>query len=152
MTGPGWTGHFWAKVSKNGPVPAHRPDLGPCWIWTASLTTRGGYGQFKLNGRTRRAHQVSYELGIGAIPGGTEPDHLCRVHECVNWHHLEAVPRRVNFLRGEHPTAVSVRTGRCWRGHELTPENTIWRRGKRQCRACENAGQRRSHTNRKAAA
>ena len=23
---------FWAKVNKDGPVPEHRPDLGPCWI------------------------------------------------------------------------------------------------------------------------
>jgi hypothetical protein len=24
---------FWEKVDKNGPVPAHRPELGPCWVW-----------------------------------------------------------------------------------------------------------------------
>src|SRR5438477_8325240 len=23
---------FWKRVDKNGPVPAHRPELGPCWI------------------------------------------------------------------------------------------------------------------------
>ena len=28
MTGPDWTERFWAKVDKNGPVPAHRPELG----------------------------------------------------------------------------------------------------------------------------
>jgi hypothetical protein len=27
---------FWSKVDKNGPIPAHRPDLGPCWSWTGS--------------------------------------------------------------------------------------------------------------------
>src|ERR1035437_916757 len=26
---------FWAKVDRNGPVPAHRPELGPCWVWEA---------------------------------------------------------------------------------------------------------------------
>src|SRR5208282_3495744 len=25
---------FWAHVDKNGPVPPHRPALGPCWVWT----------------------------------------------------------------------------------------------------------------------
>ncbi|MBU6428993.1 MAG: hypothetical protein KGR26_08285, partial [Cyanobacteria bacterium REEB65] len=25
---------FWAQVDKDGPIPSHRPDLGPCWIWT----------------------------------------------------------------------------------------------------------------------
>lgn len=148
MTGPDWAPRFFAKVNKAGPVPAHRPDLGPCWPWTASLTKRGRYGQFSLHGRPRKAYRVAYELGVGPIPDGMEPDHLCRVHECVNWDHLEAVPRRVNFLRGEHPTAVSVRTNRCWRGHELTPANTIVRPkrpGKRECRICENAAQRRHY-------
>lgn len=27
---------FWAKVDKNGPMPEGRPDLGPCWLWTAA--------------------------------------------------------------------------------------------------------------------
>ena len=26
---------FWSKVDKNGPIPSHRPELGPCWIWIA---------------------------------------------------------------------------------------------------------------------
>jgi hypothetical protein len=147
MTGPEWADRFWALVNKEGPVPAHRPELGPCWIWAGSINVRrGGYGQFSLNGRTRKAHQVSYELGVGPLPQGTEPDHLCRVHACVNYGHLEAVTRRENFLRGEHRTAVSVRTGMCMSGeHEMTEANTIRRRGKRECRACENAAQRRRH-------
>ena|ERR1700694_1946906 len=28
---------FWLKVNQNGPVPEHRPELGPCWVWTAAL-------------------------------------------------------------------------------------------------------------------
>src|SRR5690349_512671 len=36
-------------------------DLGECWLWTAAVTPKGGYGQFE-DGRTRRAHRVSYEL------------------------------------------------------------------------------------------
>lgn len=143
MNGPDWAERFWAKVNKNGPVPAHRPELGRCWLWTGSVNERrGGYGQFRLNGRVRKAHQVSYELGVGPIPEGAEPDHLCRIHACVNWHHLEAVTRRVNFLRGEHPTAVSVRENRCGRGHEFDLFNTYWRpNGKRDCRACANGAQ-----------
>ncbi len=26
---------FWEKVNKGGPVPEHRLDLGPCWLWGA---------------------------------------------------------------------------------------------------------------------
>src|SRR5687767_3489091 len=50
---------FWAKVNKNGPIPEHRPDLGPCWLWTAALTK--GYGQFRLNGRMVYAYTFAYE-------------------------------------------------------------------------------------------
>jgi hypothetical protein len=25
--------NFWAKVDKNGPIPAHAPELSECWIW-----------------------------------------------------------------------------------------------------------------------
>ena len=31
---------FWRKVDKNGPIPEHRPELGPCWVWTAGTNTR----------------------------------------------------------------------------------------------------------------
>lgn len=26
---------FWSKVDKGGPVPPHRLELGPCWLWIA---------------------------------------------------------------------------------------------------------------------
>src|SRR6478609_5365672 len=35
---------FWKKVDKNGPIPAHRPELGPCWIWTGWICSGTGYG------------------------------------------------------------------------------------------------------------
>ena len=28
---------FYENVNKDGPVPAHRPDLGPCWVWTGPV-------------------------------------------------------------------------------------------------------------------
>ena len=49
---------FWSKVDFNGPVPEGRPLLGPCHVWIGSLAIRGGYGQFRLDGRVRKAHQV----------------------------------------------------------------------------------------------
>lgn len=146
MNGPAWATRFYAKVDRDGPVPVHRPDLGACHLWTASVNERrGGYGQFRLGGRTRKAHQVALELAGVDIPLGYEPDHLCRVHRCVRVGHLEPVTPQVNFLRGEHPTAVSVRTNMCTKGlHELTPENRVKRkRAIRECRLCNNEAQRR---------
>ena len=70
---------FWAKVNKNGPVPVHCPKLGPCWVWTAG-TDSSGYGSFKLNRRTERAHALSYIMAYGPLP----VDLPCTLHKCDN--------------------------------------------------------------------
>lgn len=109
---------------------------GDCWVWTATLD-RHGYGTFFL-GRNQRAHRAAYELFVGPIPGGLDIDHLCRNRACVNPDHLEPVDRRTNILRGEAPTAIAYREGRCKSGrHPRTPEHVYNSGGKfRQCRTC----------------
>ena len=69
---------FWAKVDKNGPIPEHCAELGPCWTWTASVHGKG-YGQVTIHGATKKAHRVSWELTNGPIPDG-----LCALHRCDN--------------------------------------------------------------------
>ncbi len=44
MISPAVHQRFWAKVDKNGPVSAHAPSLGQCWLWTGCVLN--GYGQF----------------------------------------------------------------------------------------------------------
>jgi hypothetical protein len=90
---------FWPKVDKNGPVPEWDPDLGPCWLWTAS-TNVGGYGQFSLDNRPMTSHRFSYSSIVGEIPEGYFLDHLCRVRLCCNPTHLEPVTPQENTLRG----------------------------------------------------
>ena len=90
---------FWPKVNKAGPAPTYRPDLGPCWLWTAYLYK--GYGRFNGGqGRIVEAHRFAYELAKGAIPSGLVLDHLCRVTSCVNPDHLEPVTIAENVDRG----------------------------------------------------
>jgi hypothetical protein len=128
---------FWAHVDSNGPTPAHRPDLGPCWLWLGA--TRNGYGRFSVGGRdgqTVEAHAWAYEQEFGAIPSGLDPDHLCRVRPCVRPSHIEWVTRLENFLRGEHPTAIGIREGRCRNGHVKTEESIYRWHGKAFCREC----------------
>jgi hypothetical protein len=68
---------FWSKVNQDGPIPTHCPELGPCWIWTASRVP-AGYGQFYFNHRPRGAHIFAYLLTYGDLP----PDMPHVLHQC----------------------------------------------------------------------
>jgi hypothetical protein len=111
-------------------------DGSGCWVVSGSVASNG-YPHVGFDWEKQSTHRVMFEEWYGPIPDGLEIDHICRNKRCCNPEHLEPVPPAENFLRGEHPTAVAVRTGRCYRGHELTEENTVWyRNGKRTCRQC----------------
>ncbi|HLA14633.1 MAG TPA: HNH endonuclease, partial [Gemmatimonadaceae bacterium] len=49
-----------------------------------------GYGNVKVNGRSRTAHSVAYELHVGSIPEGYDVCHNCGHRPCVNPQHLRA--------------------------------------------------------------
>ena len=130
---------FWEKVNKNGPIPAHRPELGPCWVWTAAKME--GYGAFSLSGgRNVHAHIVSFTWEYGDIPEGYERDHLCRNRACVRPDHLEAVTHWTNVARGISPHGLNAAKTRCRNGHDFTPENTrVNSKGQRVCITCARA-------------
>jgi hypothetical protein len=117
---------FWPKVV-----------VGDCWEWTAGRSA-DGYGIFAFGekrGSSETAHRVAWKMLVGAIPEGTELDHLCRNRACVNPDHLEPVTHADNMRRafcGE----IHARKTHCPQGHEYTDENTYRNAGKRHCRKC----------------
>lgn len=139
---PDFFTRFWSKVNKNGPIPERRPDLGPCWIWTA-YTDDNNYGRFNVEHRMEMAHRVAFVLAGGVIPDGYEVDHLCFVRPCQNPGHLEAVTHEENSRRStaaEVNAARQLAIARCPVGHEYDEANTGYRAdGRRRCRACDRA-------------
>lgn len=135
MTDETITGRFWAKVDKTD----------TCWLWSASKT-HNGYGRFHFDGRMVLAHRFAHELLRGPIPAGLQVDHRCRVRNCVNPDHLEAVTGWENLLRGNTPAARNAAKTHCSQGHEFAPENTYLAppnknnpNGFRTCRQCKRA-------------
>jgi hypothetical protein len=116
-------------------IDAKTDRSGECWLWTSSLN-RYGYAEMKINGRSRMAHRVAYELLVGPIPDGLQLDHLCRVRYCVNPAHLEPVTSAENTRRGESFAATNGSKTHCKRGHAFDDENTYLWRGSRICKAC----------------
>lgn len=88
---------FWEKVNKNGPIPIHCPELGPCWTWTAAKHPLG-YGllwDYEIEG-LRRATHVAVFLQTGAWPI-LHVLHKCDTPECVRFSHLEEGTRSKNM-------------------------------------------------------
>lgn len=147
-----WQDRFWSKVSKDGPAPGHRPELGPCWVWNAALFPTTGYGAFRRDGKTYTAHAMSYEIARGTRPAkGAEIDHLCRNRACVNPDHLEVVRKVVNWWRGTSPMVEQAKGDECPNGHKYTPETSFWDSTlkSRRCQICLDAKkERRNRTKR----
>jgi hypothetical protein len=88
---------FWASVDKNGPVPAHRPELGPCWVWKGK-PNETGYGRVGIEGRVELAHRVAWKLVNGAIPDGLGVLHHCDNRMCQR---AERDPAKSHLFLGD---------------------------------------------------
>lgn len=134
---------FWMKIDKNGPIPPHRPELGPCWVWTGS-TDRHGYGQLRFHvgpGGLVYAHRYAFYLANGRWP---EP---CALHKCdagaigcVRHDHLFEGTKADNQLDMTRKVRGRNKQTHCKRGHSLDAANvrvSPTRVGtRRQCQMC----------------
>ena len=116
---------FWSKVD--------RTDA--CWNWIGAINEKG-YGLFRFNGKTSKAHRVSYILTFGGIDDNMVMDHLCRNRKCVNPKHLDPVTQKENIgrgLSGKVNNSQSRKT-HCPKGHEYSGVSKI---GTRICHKCK---------------
>lgn len=123
-------------------------DKEKCWEWLASLD-KDGYGQFRHGKRMVKAHRMSYELFVGAIPMGMEIDHLCQNKKCVKPSHLQAVDHRTNMARSRSFSGVNSRKTHCVNGHEFSEDNTYLWNGWRSCKQCGKNRDKQRNTRRK---
>lgn len=86
------------------------PNSG-CWLWTGCYEGNGygNIGSGGSEGRTLKAHRLSYEMHVGPIPPGADVLHRCDTRECVNPFHLFLGTQADNM-------ADMVRKGRNARG------------------------------------
>lgn len=75
---------FWSKVNKNGPEV--RPELGPCWTWTAALA-KSGYGVLGVGTVVVYAHRLSWRIAQGHDAAALVL-HRCDNRSCVRPEHL----------------------------------------------------------------
>ncbi len=114
--------NFWDKVAI---IPFHE-----CWEWTA-FKNKDGYGYFKFQKKTERAHRISWKLINGFIPKGLLVCHKCDNPGCVNPDHLflgtnkdnklDCVSKGRHFKDGKPPILFGEKHG----NHVLTAKKVL---------------------------
>ena len=140
---------FALKVDRNGPVPEHRPELGPCHVWTGNCD-KSGYGYFYYHddsGKLRRTRAHRWLLGhlrgkplSREVVGKEDGCHHCDNPPCVNQDHLYVGTRKQNIADAVARKRMwQQKVTHCPKGHEYTYNPS----GKhRRCQECENAALR----------
>ena len=75
---------FWTHVDKNGPIPTHCPELGPCYKWIPCK----GYGYIRVGGKKIGAHRFAWELENGPMSPEKKACHHCDNPSCVRASHI----------------------------------------------------------------
>lgn len=122
--------------------------MSDCLIWEGRMTTMG-YG---IQG-TELAHRVAWSDVHGAVPDGWVVHHECENKACVNLEHLRAMPHTEHNRLHQNATPWYERQRaktHCPQGHEYTTANTLIKRGRRHCRECNRAYNRRYYQRNKA--
>lgn len=118
-----------------------------CWNWIGAVFRKpyGNYGQLRVggrNGKSKKAHRISYQHFVGTFDERLELDHLCHNTLCVNPQHLEPVTHAENMQRRK-----DSRLTHCRHGHEYIETTTYIRpdNGRRECKVCRDIRVKKFH-------
>jgi hypothetical protein len=98
------------KLDKNGPVPAHAPELGPCWIWQGAKFNHG-YGQIVIMHKYELVHRVSFKEHGNELSDDEDLLHRCDTKLCARPSHMTAGTHLDNMadMRSKKRQAVGTR-------------------------------------------
>jgi len=103
---------FWDKVHKTN----------DCWLWISSITGEG-YGSYSINGISKGAHIVSWEMSNNkSVPKGFQVLHTCDVRHCVNPSHLWLGTCLENIKDNKNRQSKGEENGR----HKLTESQALF--------------------------
>ncbi len=108
------------------------PNSG-CFLWTGGHETRGAtfknYGRIWVDGRTRPAHCVAWEVVNGPVPEDMCVCHKCDVPLCVNVDHLFLGTHKDNtqdmIQKGRNAPMIKTRQGVNSNWCKLTPQQVF---------------------------
>ena len=115
-----------------------------CWEWKGKINTATGYANFDANNKFYTGHKFSYEYFVKPVSGKNIVHHLCENKTCCNPEHLKEITYKEHTRKHDTPCGINSRKTHCNHGHKLTETNTyITPNGRRQCRICNTARQKK---------
>lgn len=127
--------------------------MSECILWPADHIKPNGYGWISVKGKLEYAHRFVMGLPDGqvghachdraAAAGECAGGPTCLHRRCVNPDHLVVQTAAENLASSCNNLVARKFATTCQRGHDFTPENTIWEsKGNgyvgRKCRTCKN--------------